>query len=441
MKNKLNRRTFLRGALGGTATYVALPFLDVFLDTKGSAFASTGNPLPTVFGSWFQHLGMNTGRWEPSTVGAGYENNVELKVLDPFRDKMNVFSGMEYFVEGRPLETHVTGAEIATMGHIPVGNDSNQSLDNTIANHLGKHTRFRSIEVSLSGSSRSLSKGRGASFNPSEGSPAELYLRLFGPGFSDPNVAEFTPDPMLIARKSVLSAVGEERRKLMRTLGQGDRERMDQYFTAIRDIEQQLVMDMQRPEPLEACVLPQRPGETPTGTTVDVAERNSRLFGALIAQAVACGQTQVFNVLVDSMGMRQPGSAQGWHMLTHEEPVDEELGYQVQSTWFINWANNLFAQFLHELDGVREGSGTVLDRTLVLWQTDHGDARVHSLNNIPVMTVGSGNGRIKTGIHVAAPGDPVTRVGLSVQQALGIPVTAWGEAGNRTTRTIGDIMA
>jgi hypothetical protein len=439
MKIKLNRRGFLRGSVAGMGAYVALPFLDIFLNTNGNAFAD-GRSLPPVFGHWFQHLGMNPGRWEPIGIGANYENNHELKVLDSFKDRMNVFSGMEFFVEGRPLETHTTGAEIATMGHIPVGNEAGPSLDYVIANSLGGNNRFRSIEVSLAGTTRSYSKAQGPSTNPSEPSPAELYLRLFGPGFTDPNSGKFTPDPSVMARQSVLTAVADERRSFMKRLGHSDQQRMEQYFTAIRDIERQLMIQMQEPEPLEACVVPQHPGETPSGTTVDVAERNCKLFGALMAQALACGQTQVFNVMVGSMGMRQPGSAQGWHILTHEEPIDEQLGYQRQSTWFINWANGLFADFLRELDGIQEGAGTVLDRTLVLWQTDHGDARVHSLNNIPALTVGSANGRIKTGRHVAAPGDPVTRVGLTVQQALGVPIDSWGEEGNRTSRTISEIM-
>lgn len=440
MGKKFTRRTVLRGAAGGLVGSVSLPFLDCFLNESGVAFADTGAPLPVVFGTWFQHLGMNPGRWEPIGVGPNYENNHELKVLDRFRDRINVFSGMEYFVEGRPLETHVTGAEIATLGHIPYGNESGPSIDSVIAEHIGKRTRFRSLEMSLSGGTRSLSKRSGRSINASEGSPAEMYSRIFGAGFTDPNKAEFIPEPEVIARRSVLSLVSEQRKDLMRQLGASDRARMDEYFTAVREIENQLDIEMQKPAPLEACTVPDRPDETPTGTEVNVAERNAELFGALLAQALACGQTQVFNVIVDSMGLRQPGSTQGWHMLTHEEPVDEKLGYQIQSTWFINWANQVFANFLGELDAVREGDHTVLDRVLMLWQTDHGDARVHSLNNIPVMTVGSGIGRLKTGIHVNAPGEPVTTVGLTIQQALGVPVNTWGELGNATSRPISEIM-
>jgi hypothetical protein len=287
----------------------------------------------------------------------------------------------------------------------------------------------------------SLSKRSGSASNPSEGSPAELYKRIFGSGFSDPNAAEFTPDPLVMARRSVLSAVTDQRQGVMKQLGAADRARLDEYFTAIREIEQQLVLDLQKPAPLEACTIPRPPEEGTPGTVVDDAAKNAKLFGGLLAHALACGQTRVFNVNMASLGLRKPGSSMNWHMLTHEEPVDEKLGYQIESTWFINWANATFAEFLRQLDSVREGSGTVLDRVVLLWQTDHSDARVHSLENLPIMTVGSAGGRMKTGLHIAATGDPATRVGLTVQQVLGVPVNSWGERSNGTSKTITEIIA
>lgn len=437
---KLTRRTVLRGAIDGVGVSIALPLLDCLLNTNGTAIAATGTPLPALFGTWFQNLGLNPGRWVPQTVGAKYENNVELKVFDPFKERINLFSGMRYFVEGRPLETHLTGGQIATTGGIPYGSDSGPSIDSIVADTIGKGTRFRSIEVSLSGSRHSWSKRSGSAVNPSEFSPAALYTRIFGPGFADPNAAEFAPDPMILARRSVLSAVTEQRQDLMRRLGTSDRTRMDEYFTAVREIEQQLTLEMQKPEPLAACTVPSPPEEAASGTVVDDAARNAKLFGRLLAHALACGQTRVFNVSLLSLQMRKRGSAMTWHMLTHEEPVDEQLGYQVESTWFINWANTVFADFLHALDSVREGPGTVLDRSVILWQTDHSDARVHSLDNLPLMTVGGAGGRLKTGMHIAAQGDPATRVGLTVQQALGVPVSVWGELSNGTSKTIGELM-
>jgi len=140
----------LRGILGGTAVSVALPFLDCFLNEQGTALAS-GAPLPLVFGSWFQNLSLNPGRWKPDRIGAGFQNNVELKVLDPFRERMNVISGAKYFLDGRPLETHVSGVQIATMGSLPFGATSDPSLDTFIAEVIGPRTRFRSVDIALSG--------------------------------------------------------------------------------------------------------------------------------------------------------------------------------------------------------------------------------------------------------------------------------------------------
>jgi hypothetical protein len=436
-----SRRRVLRGMLGGMAVSVGLPFLDCFLDTKGQALAADGTQLPLVFGSWFQNLGLNPGRWKPSKVGKGYENNIELKVLDPFRDRMNIISGTKYFLDGRPLETHVTGVQIATMGMIPLGIDNDPSLDTTIADAISSRTRFRSIEVALSGGRQSLSRRRGGANNPSEPSPAALYSRLFGPDFRDPNSAEFTPDAHVLARRSVLAAVADERQDIMMRLGAEDRIRLDEYFTSVRQIEQQLDLDLRKPAPVAACRMPPQIAETESGKNVDSVARNNKLFGALLAHAVACDQTRVFNMNFGTQGLRTPGGVRDWHSLTHEEPIDPQLGYQKDVTWFITFATDTFAEFLHLLDAYKEGSGTVLDRTVVLWQTDHGYARTHTMDELPILTVGRANGRVKTGMHIVASGDPTTRVGLTIQQALGVPLNTWGRLSNQTSKPITDMLA
>lgn len=438
---KFNRRTVLRGLMGGGVVSVGLPVFDCFLNGNGTAWADTGQALPPVFGTWFQHLGLNPGMWEPKTTGPGYENNIQLKLLDPYRERINIYSGMKYFIEGRPLQTHTTTAQIATTGAIPFGTDGGPSVDAKIAEQISARKRFRSLEVNLSGSRKSYSQRSGTSLNPSEGSPAALYKRVFGPEFKDPNAATFEPDPLAMARQSVLSNVSEHLNQVRRELGAADKARLDEYLTSIRQIEQQLVIELEKPAPLPACHVPGEMHEATPGTVLEDAAANAQLFARMLGYAAACGQTQVFNVMVDSMNLRKAGSAYTWHMATHEESVDEALGYQKDVFEFNTWANQVFLNFIASLDAVKEGPGTLLDRTLILWQTDHGDARVHSLEKMPILTVGSGGGRIKTGIHVAAPGDPVTRVSLTVMQALGVPLNQWGERGNNTSRTITEVVA
>jgi Protein of unknown function (DUF1552) len=440
MKSRLTRRSMLRGMLGGTAVSVALPFLDCFLNERGTALAS-GAPLPPVFGSWFQNLSLNPGRWKPDRIGAGFQNNVELKVLDPYRERMNVISGCKYFLDGRPLETHVSGVEIATMGSLPFGTTSDPSLDTFIAEVIGPRTRFRSVEIALSGGRQSLSRGKGGVINPSEPSPAALYARLFGADFRDPNAASFTPDPHDMARRSVLSALTDERRQIMAQVGAADRARLDAYFTSVRQVEQQLDIALTAPAPIESCRKPELAPQDEPGKTVGAVEKNNQLFAQLMAHAIACDQTRVFNVNFGTQGLRTPGGIRDWHSLTHEEPIDPQLGYQKDVTWFINFATGTFAQFLHELDSYREGAGSVLDRAVVVWQTDHGYARTHTMDDLPILTIGSGAGRIKTGMHIVATGDPSTRVGLTVQQAMGVSVNSWGRLSNKTSKPLTELLA
>ena len=440
MTTKHTRRRVLKGMLGGTAVTLALPFLDCFLNERGTALAS-GEPLPVVFGSWFQALSFNPGRWKPDRVGPGYQNNIELKVLDPFRDRMNVISGSKYFLDGRPLETHVTGVQIATMGSIPVGEQYDPSLDTFISEVIGKRTRFRSIQVTTAGGQDSLSRGRGGAINPSEPSPAALYTRIFGPDYRDPNAARFTPDPRDMARRSVLSALTDERQRVMSSVGAADRARLDAYFTSVRQLERQLDIALTKPARIGTCRKPpELPAQAEPGTMVDEVKKNTQLFGQLMAHAIGCDQTRVFNVDVESKGLRTPGGVRDWHSQTHEEAIDPKLGYQKDVGWFINFANGAFAQFLQELDGYREGAGSVLDRSIVLWQTDHGYARTHTMEDVPILTIGSGAGKIKTGVHIAATGDPSTRIGLTLQQVFGVSMNSWGRLSNKTSNPFTELL-
>ncbi|MBX7198624.1 MAG: DUF1552 domain-containing protein [Rhodospirillaceae bacterium] len=439
----LDRRTLLRGSFGGAAVAVALPVLDGFLNANGTALAATGKPLPQAFGTWFQALSFTPGRWLPDQVGKDYESGVELKPLDRFKDRINLFSGMKYFHDSRPMEDHRSGWVIGSSGGLPVGSVAPPSIDAIIADHIGQGTRFRSLEVSLSGTRASISRrANSPTYNPSEPSPAALYRRVFGPEFKDPNAATFTPDAMALARRSVLSVVAEDRKAFTARLGAADRARMDEYFTAVRQIENQLEIELAKPAPLEACSKPGRFDETELGNTTELVEPNTKLFGQLLAHALSCDQTRVVNVhLGIHSAIRKTGGALAWHSLTHEEPTDEKLGYQPQVAWFINWANHNFASFLSILESTREGPGNLLDRLALLWITDHGDARIHSVDNVPIITVGSAGGRLKSGYHLSAPGDPSTRVGLTLQQAFGVPVNSWGLLSNATTKTFTEIMA
>ncbi len=439
--NNIARRRVLRGMFGGAAVSVGLPFLDCFLNNNGAALAN-GQEMPVCFGTWFQGLGFSQGFWEPKTLGANYEFGPHLKALAPYRDKINIFTGMKVFLDGHPLQVHRPGPQAAFQGGIPTGAEP-PSIDQLIADVIGTRARYRSIEVSCHGSAASFSRRSAGSINPSETSPVALYTRIFGPDFRDPNAAEFTPDPEVMVRRSVLSVITDERNALSTTLGAADRARMDEYFTSLRELEQQLELQLQKPAPLAACTVPNKPDEITTGTVIDDALQTNKLFSGLLAHALACGQTNVINVEFGGTAsdLRKPGNPQTFHIYSHEEAIDPQLGYQPTVAWFQQQCVDGFATTLKALDSIREGDGTLLDRVLLYYSTDHGVARVHGLDNMPMMTAGRAGNRLKTGMHLQANADTVTRVGLTLQQAYGVPVSAWGSESNRTSKPFTELLA
>jgi hypothetical protein len=197
----LTRRRILRGMLNGCATTVAIPLLDCFLNTNGNAFAA-GEALPVRFGTWFWGLGMDEQIFVPKKVGADYDLPEQLAPIRDVRKHVNVFTGFDVLTDGRPNLCHYTGWVAVATGEAPLTNNRypGQSIDTTVSDVIGTMSRYRSLQVTATGDPRSTHSFRSAdAVNPADGSPLELYQRVFGPEFVDPNAPEFTPDPRLMA--------------------------------------------------------------------------------------------------------------------------------------------------------------------------------------------------------------------------------------------------
>ena len=443
------RRRVLRGMLHGSAVAVSLPLLDLFLDPHGEALASVA-PIPTRFGTWFWGCGINQARWIPDRLGADYDLKAELTPIAPVQRKVTVLSGFNCVLGGQPNLPHWSGVMATLAGAAPAqggmgtGSTLLPTLDTLVADAIGAGSRIRSLEMACTGQSGvSYSMRAGATVNPSETDPVSLYQRLFGPGFADPNAAEFKPDPAIMLRQSVLAAVKDDRDALLKAVGAADRQRIEQYFTSIRQTEQQLGVMLEKPGPAEACVVPKAPAPIELGPTWEFAEKTHALFAQLLAMALACNQTKVFNIALSTAAsnLRRAGSSIAFHELTHEEPVDERLGYQPQSTFFMERSMEAFASLLRVLDSVKEGNGTLLDHSLVLATSESNYAKIHSIESLPILVAGTAGGKWRSGQHVAGKGDPSSRVGLTIQQALGMPVGSWGAGAMQTSRPIGEVLA
>jgi len=446
MAQEITRRKALRGMLGGVGVTIGVPLLDIALDGNGQALAATGAPMPVRFGTWFWGLGVNPNRWFPTKSGKDYDLPPELAPIAPFQHKINVLGGFNVPLDGAPNLPHRSGG-VAVRTGMAMGADRGlpgASFDIAVGEKIGTRSRFRSLEISSSGDPRnSLSGAGGGNLNPSEVSPAALYQRIFGTGFQDPNSGDFTPDPAVMARRSVLSGVTEQRHALENSVGAADRQKLDQYFTAVRQLEKQLEVQLTKPEPLEACLVPKPVADRTVNAEIENVMQNHELMTDMLVMALACDQTRVFNMMFNNgaSSLTRIGSTITHHQLTHEEVLDTKLGYQPEATYFLTKIMEAWVYFVGALDKIREGDGTLLDNTLVFAHSETEFAKFHTIDNMPMMTAGSAGGAVKTGIFVHGAGSPVSRVGLTLQQAMGVPLDKWGTKSMETKKSISEMLA
>ena len=291
--------------------------------------------------------GVNPARWTPSGEGSDFELPIELQALDrelasggKLRDQVSILSGFDVRLDGRPNFPHTAGLMGTLTGSLPLEDYTvpAPTLDTIIAAEIGGSTRFRSLEMSCTGNpNQSYSYESQSVFNAPEISPIALYTRVFGPEFADPNAGPFTPDPRVMLRQSVLSAVKADRDRLLQRVGAHDRQRLDQYFTSVRQLEQQLDILLAGPADLESCARATAPGLESLGTEVGQSMSTNRLMASLLSFALACDQTRVFSMMFSDRisGLRQPGSSAQHHQLTHDEALDPAIGYQPEATEFV----------------------------------------------------------------------------------------------------------
>lgn len=440
------RRILLRGLTGGSAAVMALPFLDCFLDSKGQALAATGQKIPTRFGTFFWGCGLTKALYLPKSTGANYEDTPQLASLKAYKNKFNLLSGFRAYVDDKPNIQHWTGNAAISTGIAPANDFAfdAKTIDQTIADAISHGARFRSIEISCCGNKReSYSSLGGSNINPPEISPVGLYTRLFGPGFQDPSKGDWKADPEVMLQRSVLSVVADDRKALWKNVGASDRARLDQYFTSVRELEKTLDAELQRPDIVAQVAIPPAPDELPMNKSVPNLRKVTPILAKLLAIGLATDQTRIFNMAFSEPAstIYVPGDSRPFHQSTHEEPIDETLGYQPITSKFSTYSMEGLATLVEALDGIKEGDGTLLDHSLVLAYTDTSNAKLHAVDGIPMILAGSASGRMKTGIHVAGTASTVARVGLTVQQAMGLSVDRWGTDSNNTNKPITEIMA
>ncbi|MEC7240592.1 MAG: DUF1552 domain-containing protein, partial [Myxococcota bacterium] len=350
----------------------------------------------------------------------------QLESLAQHKQKLTVLTG--YGVHVPNVAPHWAGAAGLLTGHPILQEDSGDtfaapSIDQVVANAIGGETLFRSLETgatNVGGSSFSGPNTR----NPPEADPYALYERLFGSTFVEPG-GEGIVDPRLGLRRSALDAVLEDLHALEQRVSSSDRIRLERHAAGIRTLEERLARLEEDPPNLAACY-------RPAGLTADFGDLNgrpqvearNRAMSSLLAMAFACDQTRVFShFLSDPVdNVLFPNASTGHHELTHDEP-----GEQPEVNALTKFCVSQFGVLLEELDAIEEGDGTLLDHCVIMGATEVSRGQTHSIDDMPILLAGGGDGAFRTGIHHRSVSlESTTKVLISVQRAVGMNVADFG---------------
>jgi len=409
---KLHRRHFLRGA--GVA--LALPWLDAMTPARAGAEL---NPVPRRFFGICNNLGLLPELFfpAPDSAGTGYKPSAYLEGLAEHRSDFTVFSGVSHpdVDAGHPADNcFLTAAPHPSSG----GFRNTISLDQYAAERLGNQTRFPSLTlgVNVMQGQRSLSWTRGGVLIPSEEKAAAVFQRMFITGAPDEIQAQMR---RLALGQSIMDTVADQTRSLERKVGPADRARLDQYLTGVRDLEGRMVSASeweQRPKP----VVKEAPPVDPTDPRAYMEK--VRLMYDMTRLAFETDSTRFVALLLDSVNSPaitvddQP-TDDGYHNLSHHGKKPEKLS-QLER---IDRAHmKLLAHLFSDLKARGEGGETLMDRTMVLYGSNMGNANTHTTTNLPVLFAGGG---FRHGQHLSFDREwnyPLPNLFVSVLQRLGI---------------------
>jgi hypothetical protein len=434
-----DRRTLLRGMLGGAAVAVGLPWLESMAGRSRAWAADEG--FPTRFCLFFWGNGNLPTKWVPEQAGEGeaWALSEQLLPLQRHKDVLAVVTGLDVKVPN--IAPHLAGL-VGMLTGGPAGSATDQgsfpspTIDRYLAARIGGDTRFRSIEVTVDGDPGQSYDGAHQR-SPAEGSPYALFQRIFGAGFTLPG-EEPAIDPTWALRRSVLDAVVADGRRMQARVSAVDRARLEAHLDGVRELELRLARLEEDPPDLAACrVAPEPAADYPdVGGRPQLAEKN-RVMSQLLAYAFACDQVRVASDWFTRpvADVLFPGAPAGHHQLTHDEP-----GEQPQVDAIVRQIMGSLADTLDAFRGIDEGDGTLLDHMVLLATSDVSLGRTHALQEYPILVAGSAGGRLKNGVHVrSAPGVSTSKATLSVLRALGLSDASWGVDDNRATEGLGEL--
>jgi len=410
-----NRRSFLRAS----GISLTLPWLE--------AFAGKGSETPPRrMVCICAPLGLHPDYFFPRQTGRDYQLSPYLEIVKDFRDQFTVVSGLEHAGMSSGFG-HQASASFLTgiPGAGRPGFRNAISLDQFAAGHIGSRTRFPSLALSGRGAG-GLSWTRTGALIPAEDSPSKVFARLFLEG----TPAQKREQMQHIADgRSILDDVREQARRLSVGLGSSDRNKLDEYLTSIRELEQQLATDREwasRPKP-KVNVAPPEDIANPA----DLIGRTRLLFD-LAHLAIKTDSTRLITIMLSGMTASPliDGVSLGHHDLSHH---GKDPGKLAQLKLVEIETMKTVRDLLAKLRDSTEGDANLLDRTTVYLGSNLGDGSSHSTKNLPVFLAG---GAFKHGQHLGFDTQsppPLCNLYVSMLQALGIEADAFSSSNGALT--------
>ena len=431
-----SRRTFLRGL--GTA--VSLPMLESLIPGRSFAAAAPRSPMRMAF--LFVPNGVHMPSWTPEAEGADYKLSPALESLAPVREKLLVLSGLAQTKarangdgggdHARCAATFLTGMQAYKTD----GKDTRvgTSVDQVAAQHLGKQTRFASLELGceagkLAGScdtgyscaySSNISWRTPTTPAVKEVNPRLVFERLFGKG----NAADQAQSRAKreAERLSILDLVADDASRIRKKLGGTDRLKLDEYLDGVREIERRIELPQDELYQEDEIVAPR-------GIPSDYG-KHVQLMGDLMTLAFQTDQTRICSFMFANAGSGKTypmlDIKEGHHYLSHHRDDKEKVEKIAKIS---KYHVELLSHILQRLDATPDGEGSLLDHTMLIYGSGIGDGNRHTHHDLPILLAGGGCGTLDSGRHIVYPKEtPLMNLYLTMLDRAGAKVDSLGDS-------------
>ena len=439
--SKVNRRTFLKG-LGAA---VSLPMLESMIPARAMAGTAAVQP-PVRMAFMFVPNGVHMEEWKPVATGAHHDLSRILKPLTPVKRDLCVLSGLTQDkgrANGDGAGDHARSAGVFLTGVQPLKSEGSEiragvSVDQFAAQRIGHETRFASLEL---GTERGRQSGKcdsgyscaysnnvswrdGTTPMTKETNPRLVFERLFGNGSKGERNESLAKRKRY--QKSILDFVLEDARSLTRKVSGNDRQKLDEYLVAVREIEQRI----QRAE-----------GESVSKSTVlaglgkpegvpDSYQEHIRLMGDMMILAFQTDVTRVSTFMLANAGSnrsyRPIGVNEGHHSLSHHQNDRDKL----EKISKINTFHvEQLSYMLQKMKSIPEGDGSLLDHCMIVYGSGISDGNRHNNENLPIVLAGRGGGWIRPGRHIQYSGDtPLNNLFVTMLNQAGATTDSFNDS-------------